>query len=210
MCRWWREIGEAPGLWTNFKLNLKHSFDQRTFRVLSLERLQSLECLTANAYWYDCLQILQRIVAEHSSIRRLSVEGDWASDRLDTENAVANIAKTLVKFVEVDLTECSFPTKYRWDIRGELIQNVPDRTTALLKATLAASSREDSKLKILTLNGWFIEMPVDSEEEIQESIEAISYPGARCVLKVKTVWPHEDASPTFSSDDEDDEAAAWW
>ena len=114
--------------------------DDPSLRVLSLKRLQSLENVSVNCENH-CIRIgaLENLVSEHSSIRRISL--GLAFD-LDADKVVG-IANTLLKFVKVDLTNGSF--------LGQEQGQEQDETAEVEWELLLASTREDSKLKILTV-----------------------------------------------------------
>ena len=77
MFRWWREIGEQPCVWSNFRLRFIGCDVEHLLEVLSLRRLQALEQL----HWVPCVRydpdvpILNIVAAEkHAGIRTTSLD----------------------------------------------------------------------------------------------------------------------------------------
>ena len=86
--------------------------DDQSLQVLSPKRLQSLEYVSLNCENKCSLTVvrigaLDNLVGKHPSIRRLTLK---LAVNLDADKA-ADIAKTLVKFVEVDLIVASKKTE---------------------------------------------------------------------------------------------------
>ena len=117
--------------------------DDPSLQVLSLKRLQSLEYISLNCEDH-CIRIgaLENLVGKHPSIQRISLglEFDLDADK------VADIAKTLLKFVEVDLTNGSFFKREDQDETNQSINyiTITDETAGVVREILLASTREDS------------------------------------------------------------------
>jgi hypothetical protein len=71
VCRWWREVGEAPGLWAWVRLKVKT--DNLAFmpRVLGWRRLQAVRWLKVEAMSEELLQA----VARHPGLKVMSMQG---------------------------------------------------------------------------------------------------------------------------------------
>ena len=97
-------MGESPSLWEN--LNLRFMDHESTLprlpQVLSLKRLQSLKSLNFGCAEKDCTKYLQLISDNHPSVRGISLDMRWVID----EGVTYDVATTLVKFDEVDLSKC--------------------------------------------------------------------------------------------------------
>ena len=182
MRRWWREVGESPSLWANLKLSYmdhKFSLKLRLPKVLALKRLQSLKSLNVGYVVNDCANYLRMISADHPSVRRISLDIHWVID----EDNVANIAETLAKFDEVDLS------------KGECkVGNTLYGHSVLVKAILHASTEGDSKLKILKMRfdaiqifDYFLKMEAGGEEIFKACFKYITEYKAKYGIKVNIV-----------------------
>ena len=132
-------------------------------KVLTMPRLQSLEHLALNffymskIFWQDCIHFLQLVSNIAPSVKKLSWnEGTIAVTPNPTpvEELAEQLMGLLVKFEEVHFSQRSFDE----DISNHLnFDERPPRfgngiNSAILRALPAASGREDSKLKVLTLD----------------------------------------------------------
>ena len=86
MCRWWRELGEEPSLWTGFKLHFTFHPDcnreEILFELLSLRRLQTLQYIHLYVFmssWKTILQSLEIISDSQPPIKSLSMDVPLAS-----------------------------------------------------------------------------------------------------------------------------------
>ena len=120
-------------------------------KVLTMPRLRSLEHLTldfffmSQIFWQECLYFLQVVSDFAPSVKRVS----WrergitvTSNPTPVDELAQQLVAKLAKFEEVH-----FSSPFYEDNFGNLM--IP----AILRALAAASSGEDSKLKVLTLDG---------------------------------------------------------
>ena len=109
-------MGESGSLWTRFKLKIwtHHATDlqilaSELLQVLSLQRLTSLQYLSLQCIgWELCPPLLRVIVENHSTIRKISLDVLLPYVPFSSINELAGLTSALVKFEEVDLTECDF------------------------------------------------------------------------------------------------------
>ena len=149
-------MGESGSLWTRFKLKIwtHHATDlqmlaSELLQVLSLQRLTSLQYLSLQSIgWELCPPLLRVIVENHSTIRKISLDVLLPYVPFSRINELAGLTSALVKFEEVDLTECDF--RYM-AADGQGSVDWRDDTGAILTALLAPPVT--SKLRILTVCG---------------------------------------------------------
>ena len=101
VCRWWKEIGEAPVLWSWLRLP---TVNQKNIDVIQelleqSKRLQGIETLVARAVSEELLLA----VAQHKSLRRL----DFAHADLSSVESIV-LARAICKMEEVDLGRSQF------------------------------------------------------------------------------------------------------
>ena len=137
-------MGEEPSLWTGFKLSFHFSFDfseGNLFELLSLRRLQTLQYIHLHNYavsWKTILQSLEIISDSQPPIKSLSMEVPLGSLETFDQDKAASLAEALVKFEKFEVFEGDESLLMRAD------------GSVLLKALTAASTRGDSKLKVVT------------------------------------------------------------
>ena len=101
VCRWWRQIGEAPVLWYWLRLP---TVNQKNIDVIQelleqSKRLQGIETLVARVVSEELLLA----VAQHKSLRRL----DFAHADLTSVEPIV-LARAICKMEEVDLGRSQF------------------------------------------------------------------------------------------------------
>ena len=101
MCRWWRQIGEAPVLWSWLRLP---TVNQKNIDVIQellerSKRLQGIETLVARVVSEELLLA----VAQHKSLKRL----DFAYTDLTSVEPIV-LARAICKMEEVDLGKSQF------------------------------------------------------------------------------------------------------
>ena len=133
-------------------------------KVLTLPRLQSLEQLTlsfffmSKVFWEDCIHFLQLVSDFAPSVRKLTWrEGSITVTPNPTpvEELAQQLVEKLIKFEEVDFSSPSFDE----DVANYLSFDHPQIprfgngiNSAIMRALPAASGREGSNLKSLTLD----------------------------------------------------------
>ena len=133
-------------------------------KVLAIPRLQSLEQLTLDfffmgqIFWEDCIHFLQLVSDFAPSVRKLTWrEGSITVTPNPTpvEELAQQLVEKLIKFEEVDFSSPSFDE----DVANYLSFDDPQIprfgngiNSAIMRALPAASGREGSKLKSLTLD----------------------------------------------------------
>ena len=133
-------------------------------KVLAIPRLQSLEHLTldfffmSEVFWQDCIHFLQLVSDFAPSIKRLSWrEGSITvtPNPIPVEELAHQLVMKLIKFEEVHFSSPSFDE----DVDNYLSFDDPQIprfgngiNSAIMRALPAASGREGSKLKSLTLD----------------------------------------------------------
>ena len=171
--RRWREVGEQPCLWATLKLEFvvgdreesvqmdQPGTMQDLLEVLIMRRLQALDQLSlsfmSDVSWQDCTNFLQLIPP---SVRKLALKNlDFLeSTTPPIQVLAAELVAKLVKFEEVDFGIHGF-------LRDRNIGH------AMLRAVTAVdSSREDSKLKVLTMPGFEHQFSVDALAEARKII----------------------------------------
>ena len=107
--------------------------------LLSLRRLQALQHIHLYGfavYWETSLQSLEIILYSQPPIKSLSMEVHLGSGEKFDPDKAASLAEALVKFERFELFE-----------GGEELDE-----SLLLRALTAASTRDDSKLKVVTFH----------------------------------------------------------
>ena len=116
--------------------------------MVSLRRLQALECLSLGIFGHACgesysstQRILQTVDACCLKLRKLAV--DFRSWGRMPKDELTNIATIFVKFEEIDLTYEDV-----WSFEEETVER---SIKAILGAILGALHGDSPKLKILTM-----------------------------------------------------------
>ena len=140
-------MGEHPRLWAKLKLHFEEEDEEGKDRegkpllhqVLSLRRLQSLESLSLCSWGQNHSNLLQTVADYCPNLRRLAVDFDML-ELIRHKARLAEVAGSLVKFEQIDLT-------------SGLVLLHSRAAKAILMAILKVLPGEDSKLKVLILNG---------------------------------------------------------
>ena len=135
-------------MWAKLKLHFEEEDDEEEedregkpllHQVLSLRRLQSLESLSLCSWGQNPSNLLQTVADYCPNLRRLAVDFDML-ELIRHKARLAEVAGSLVKFEQIDLT-------------SGLVLLHSRAAKAILMAILKVLPGEDSKLKVLILNG---------------------------------------------------------
>lgn len=90
VCRTWREIGEDPVIWKNYKLVVSNVEVETGYleKILSFGRFRSLQCLEVNGYGQHSRPVVNKETSDYilnSTIRRLTLKHCDLTE-LDFEN----------------------------------------------------------------------------------------------------------------------------
>ena len=133
-------------MWAKLKLHFEEEEEEEDrdgkpllHQVLTLRRLQSLESLSLGYWGENPTNLLQTVADYCPNLRRLTVDFDMP-DLMRHKDRLAEVAGSLVKFEQIDLT-------------SGLVLLHSRAAKAILMAILKVLPGEDSKLKVLILNG---------------------------------------------------------
>ena len=170
-------MGDTSSLWVGLKhchvdlTNADSPPSQKLHQTLSLKKLKFLDHLYLACSGENCIETLRMVARDHPAIRKLTLEVEWMKMTEKTQHRMSN---ALVKFDEVDLTNCNFFAKC-WNTNGydsdgnvEYLSNPDiidkDMTGLLMKTLLYESTHQTgSKLKIITFCGECIEAAKDDD-----------------------------------------------
>ena len=149
--RRWREVGEQPCLWSTLDLDTGPVLwtQDLMLELLNIRRLQTLKQLNLDFFqqisWQDYIHLLQIIIENSPSIRKLSLEPKNLAvfePRPPIDQLVEELVAKLVEFEEVDFGDDGFLRDT--DIANAFLRGV----------TAMTSSGEDSKLRVLSMPGF--------------------------------------------------------
>ena len=100
VCRRWREIGEAPKLWTWVHIWVNRGNLANMPIILASRRLQNIKTIAVRSFSEELITAIMK----HSHIRKLDLsDADWSLSTFDP-----NIVKTLIfKMNDVTLDMCT-------------------------------------------------------------------------------------------------------
>ena len=173
-------------MWAKLKLHFEELEEEEDrdgkpllHQVLTLRRLQSLESLSLGYWGENPTNLLQTVADYCPNLRRLTL--DFDIELMHHKARLAEVAGSLVKFEQIDLTEVFFlfDTKI---------------SKAILMAILAVLPGEDSKLKVLILDG--------DENKLSTALAEAREAGVRVQM---TKWEDDDDFSENDSNSEEDD-----
>ena len=176
-------------MWAKLKLHFEELEEEEDrdgkpllHQVLTLRRLQSLESLSLGYWGENPTNLLQTVADYCPNLRRLTVDFDMP-ELMRHKARLAEVAGSLVKFEQIDFTE------------GFILCDTKT-SKAILMAILAVLPGEDSKLKVLILDG--------DENKLSTALAEAREAGVRVQM---TKWEDDDdfsESDSDSNSEEDD------
>ena len=177
-------------MWAKLKLHFEEEDEEEEeedregkpllHQVLSLKRLQSLESLSLCSWGQNHSNLLQTVAGYCPNLRRLAVDFDML-ELIRHKARLAEVAGSLVKFEQIDFTE------------GFILCDTKT-SKAILMAILAVLPGEDSKLKVLILDG--------DENKLSTALAEAREAGVRVQM---TKWEDDDDFSENDSNSEEDD-----